>query len=365
MGFATGSANYSASGMLYGLVQCWRDISIQDCTSCLDTARAKINNSSNQGAQVQLGSCKDVEEDTLTKLNQVPKPVEIEKKNEICSSSSDEENIESSNIETGTLDYGLWYPRNNDFTLVGFTDSDWAGCLDDRKSTSGPAFFLGDCLVAWHSKKQGCVTLSTANGHLAPEYAMLGQLSIKVDVYSFGMLLLEIITGRKNFDIHLSYEMQNLIQWAWKLFKRGDALNMVDSRASEADATLRPVMSNVIMMLSSTLVALPNPSTPAFISNSENHPSTSKSKSMSRSGAEEYEKGTTSETTKSSVSGIPSINESSITQMDASLSVVQYSLFPENLRKNTVPREGRLLTSRAELTEVTSIASLYQQLALV
>ncbi|XP_059070444.1 uncharacterized mitochondrial protein AtMg00810-like [Cryptomeria japonica] len=62
----------------------------------------------------------------------------------------------------GTLDYGLWYPRNNDFTLVGFTDSDWAGCLDDRKSTSGAAFFLGDCLVAWHSKKQDCVTLSTA-----------------------------------------------------------------------------------------------------------------------------------------------------------------------------------------------------------
>ncbi|XP_059066674.1 uncharacterized mitochondrial protein AtMg00810-like [Cryptomeria japonica] len=63
----------------------------------------------------------------------------------------------------GTLDYGLWYPRNNDFTLVGFTDSDWAGCLDDRKSTSGAAFFLGDCLVAWHSKKQDCVTLSTAD----------------------------------------------------------------------------------------------------------------------------------------------------------------------------------------------------------
>ncbi|XP_059068895.1 secreted RxLR effector protein 161-like [Cryptomeria japonica] len=62
----------------------------------------------------------------------------------------------------GTLDFGLWYSRNNDFTLVGFTDADWAGCIDDRKSTSGAAFFLGDRLVAWHSKKQECVTLSTA-----------------------------------------------------------------------------------------------------------------------------------------------------------------------------------------------------------
>ncbi|XP_059068330.1 uncharacterized mitochondrial protein AtMg00810-like [Cryptomeria japonica] len=76
----------------------------------------------------------------------------------------------------GTLDYGLWYPRTNDFTLVGFTDSDWAGCLDDRKSTSGAAFFLGDCLVAWHSKKKDCVTLSTAESEyivLANEFQLV------------------------------------------------------------------------------------------------------------------------------------------------------------------------------------------------
>ncbi|XP_059074863.1 cysteine-rich repeat secretory protein 38-like [Cryptomeria japonica] len=75
MGFATGSANYSASGMSYGLVQCWRDISIQDCTSCLDTAKAIINNSSNQGAQVQFGSCKvRYETSTLFDSAQSPTP---------------------------------------------------------------------------------------------------------------------------------------------------------------------------------------------------------------------------------------------------------------------------------------------------
>ncbi|GLJ19733.1 hypothetical protein SUGI_0357390 [Cryptomeria japonica] len=59
-GFATGSANYSASGILYDLVQCWRDLSIKDCKSCLDTARSYTNTccSANQGAQIQLGSCK-------------------------------------------------------------------------------------------------------------------------------------------------------------------------------------------------------------------------------------------------------------------------------------------------------------------
>ncbi|GLJ19731.1 hypothetical protein SUGI_0357360 [Cryptomeria japonica] len=59
-GFAAGSANYSASGIVYGLVQCWHDISIQDCKSCLFKARTELNRccSSNQGAQAQYGSCK-------------------------------------------------------------------------------------------------------------------------------------------------------------------------------------------------------------------------------------------------------------------------------------------------------------------
>ena len=47
----------------------------------------------------------------------------------------------------GTLDYGLWYPHSNDFTLSGYTDADWGGS-NDKKSTSGATFFLCDCLVA-------------------------------------------------------------------------------------------------------------------------------------------------------------------------------------------------------------------------
>ena len=62
----------------------------------------------------------------------------------------------------GTMDYGLWYPKGNELTLVAYTDADWAGSVDDRKSTSGAAFYLGDCLVSWMSKKQSSVTLSTA-----------------------------------------------------------------------------------------------------------------------------------------------------------------------------------------------------------
>ena len=61
----------------------------------------------------------------------------------------------------GTSDYGIWYEKSNDFTLCTYTDADWAGDMDDRKSTSGGAFFLGGRLVSWLSKKQDCTSQST------------------------------------------------------------------------------------------------------------------------------------------------------------------------------------------------------------
>ncbi|KAK6115589.1 hypothetical protein DH2020_007858 [Rehmannia glutinosa] len=62
----------------------------------------------------------------------------------------------------GTIQYGLFYPKNENFSLKGYNDSDYAGNIDDRKSTFGSCQFLGVCLVSWFSKKQNCVSLSTA-----------------------------------------------------------------------------------------------------------------------------------------------------------------------------------------------------------
>ncbi|XP_074574593.1 secreted RxLR effector protein 161-like [Curcuma longa] len=70
----------------------------------------------------------------------------------------------------GTLNVGLWYPRNQNFDLIGYTDSDYAGCKLDRKSTSGGCQFLGSSLVSWSSRKQPCVALSTTEA----EYVALG-----------------------------------------------------------------------------------------------------------------------------------------------------------------------------------------------
>ena len=60
-----------------------------------------------------------------------------------------------------TQDYGLWYKKGGNFELKSFTDADLAGSIDDRKNTSGGAFFLGKRLVSWTSKKKNFISQST------------------------------------------------------------------------------------------------------------------------------------------------------------------------------------------------------------
>ena len=62
----------------------------------------------------------------------------------------------------GTADYGLVFTPNVSGDCVGYSDADWGGDLDDRKSTSGYLFLISGGAVSWRSKKQTCVALSTA-----------------------------------------------------------------------------------------------------------------------------------------------------------------------------------------------------------
>jgi len=59
------------------------------------------------------------------------------------------------------IDFGLLYPSSNEFKFVGYSDSDWGGDVDDRKSTTEFVFYLGSSAFTWSSKKQLIVTLST------------------------------------------------------------------------------------------------------------------------------------------------------------------------------------------------------------
>ncbi|XP_039030573.1 secreted RxLR effector protein 161-like [Hibiscus syriacus] len=62
---------------------------------------------------------------------------------------------------TGTLDLVIWYDHGIRYKLIGYTDNDWAGCIEDRKSTSGYVFSIGSEVVSWSSKKQATVLLSS------------------------------------------------------------------------------------------------------------------------------------------------------------------------------------------------------------
>jgi len=61
----------------------------------------------------------------------------------------------------GTTSHGLHITRSSFFALHGFTDADWAGCVEDRKSTSGYLVFFGQTPISWKSGKQRTVSRSS------------------------------------------------------------------------------------------------------------------------------------------------------------------------------------------------------------
>ncbi|EOY28584.1 Cysteine-rich RLK 10, putative [Theobroma cacao] len=120
-------------------------------------------------------------------------------------------------------------------------------------------------------------------GYMAPEYAMEGLFSIKSDVFSFGVLLLEIISGKKNNGFHLSEHGESLLTFAWKLWSKGQGMKLIDQLLVQScvatevlkcihigllcvqeDPADRPRMTSVIVMLESETITLPRPAEPAF-----------------------------------------------------------------------------------------------------
>ncbi|XP_055823177.1 G-type lectin S-receptor-like serine/threonine-protein kinase At4g03230 isoform X2 [Solanum dulcamara] len=122
-------------------------------------------------------------------------------------------------------------------------------------------------------------------GYMSPEYALEGVFSIKSDVFSLGVVILEIITGRRNTGFYQSKEASNLLVHAWNYWKEKRALHLLDHSLLEScnpkeamkcinvgllcvqeDPGDRPTMSNVMTMLRSESTSLPKPNQPAFVS---------------------------------------------------------------------------------------------------
>ncbi|XP_039168270.1 G-type lectin S-receptor-like serine/threonine-protein kinase At4g27290 [Eucalyptus grandis] len=120
-------------------------------------------------------------------------------------------------------------------------------------------------------------------GYMSPEYAIDGIFSTKSDVFSFGVLVLEIISGRRNREFHHHDHNFNLLGHAWKLWLQGEATELIDKQMedsfprSEAIRCIqigllcvqqrpeqRPTMSSVLRMLDSESASLPQPKQPGF-----------------------------------------------------------------------------------------------------
>ena len=87
-----------------------------------------------------------------------------------------------------TPSIGLWYPKGARFQLVGYSNSDYAGCKVDRKSTFEGCHLLGRSLVSWTSKKQNSVALSTAEAEYIATSACCAQiLYMKQTLLDYGV----------------------------------------------------------------------------------------------------------------------------------------------------------------------------------
>ncbi|GMH26906.1 hypothetical protein Nepgr_028749 [Nepenthes gracilis] len=119
---------------------------------------------------------------------------------------------------------------------------------------------------------------------MSPEYAMDGIFSFKSDVFSFGVLMIEIVSGKKNQRFYKSNNELNLLEYAWKLWREGKATELLDPSIGDsyseqevlrcvqigllcvqARAADRPTMLSVVLMLrSESAASLPQPKLPGF-----------------------------------------------------------------------------------------------------
>ncbi|KAL6969982.1 non-specific serine,threonine protein kinase [Sarracenia purpurea var. burkii] len=164
---------------------------------------------------------------------------------------------------------------------------------------------------------------------MAPEYVMNGCLSVKADVFSFGVVVLELICGRKNSTFTMSFDDQSLLEWAYKLYKKGKSLEVMDPRlassavpdqvsmcvkigllCTQSDPQLRPTMRRVSVMLSKKSGTLEEPTRPGYLGVSRHRTSHRPAPSSSARTSNDSNSHTFGSTTNSTTSATATVSTS-------------------------------------------------------
>ncbi|XP_060192980.1 cysteine-rich receptor-like protein kinase 42 isoform X2 [Lycium barbarum] len=155
--------------------------------------------------------------------------------------------------------------------------------LDENLEAKIADFGLARCLAA--DKSHLSTGIAGTLGYMAPEYLVKGQLTEKADVYSYGVLVLEIVCGRKN--IAFAEDSGSLLQTVWKLYRANQVTEALDPLlkgefpaeeaskvlkvgllCTQASVALRPSMSEVVQMLTCEDYQIPEPCQPPFLNSS-------------------------------------------------------------------------------------------------
>ncbi|KAI3936004.1 hypothetical protein MKX01_025634 [Papaver californicum] len=172
-------------------------------------------------------------------------------------------------------------------------------------------------------------------GYMAPEYIMHGHFSVKSDVFSFGVLVLEILCGKRNSSFYQSAVGQDLLSYVWRHWNDGSAMEILDPTLKDTcsrnevvryihvallcvqeNVADRPTMPTVVLMLSSYSATIPDlPSAPAFFPGSTIHMEP-KSSYSEEQGSSQHESISSKNESISEAVTTWSVNEVTISELD-------------------------------------------------
>ncbi|KAK2974795.1 hypothetical protein RJ640_005579, partial [Escallonia rubra] len=294
--YAADVVNYTSLSKIYGLAQCTPDISKLDCGRCLDAAMNEIPRYASGKGKTQNG-----QEIAVKRLSKNSGQGELEFKNEVLLLAKlQHKNLVRLLVKRGYLDWnkrykiiegvarGILYLHEDSRLRIIHRDLKAGNVLLDEEMNPKIADFGMARLFKLDETHGDTSKIAGTYGYMAPEYARYGQFSVKSDVFSFGVLVLETVSGQKNNCFRSGEDAEYLLSYVWKRWREGAGSSLIDPKLRAHSGSIhnivrcihigllcvqenvpsRPTMASVVLMLNSVSITLPVPSEPAFFMHS-------------------------------------------------------------------------------------------------